>query len=51
MTSLWVTVASASGVDWGGNEAFDIAVSGTLAMCSDVQYANTRFRNVPDKRH
>ena len=29
----------------------DIAVSGTLGKCSDVQYANTRFRNISDKHH
>jgi len=29
----------------------DIAVSGTLAKCSDVQYGNSRFRNISDQQH
>jgi hypothetical protein len=29
----------------------DIAVSGTLAKCCDVQYGNTRFWNISDQRH
>jgi len=40
MTILWVTVASVGSVDWEEEWSIDIAVSGTLAKCSDVQYTN-----------
>jgi len=49
-TSLCVMVASArsmAGEEW----IIDIAVSGTLAKCCDVQYADTRFRNISDQYH
>jgi len=48
--SICVMVASArsmAGEEW----IIDIAVSGTLAKCSDVQYADTRFRNISDQHH
>jgi hypothetical protein len=31
--------------------SIDISVSGTLAKCSDVQYADATFRNISDQHH
>ena len=50
MTSLQLMVASARSEGWEQISSY-IAVSHTLSKCTDVQYANTRFRYISDQHH